>query len=125
MMAEGFDKLIYVNYIIAATTQALVYAIGGEALVDTSTGIQFAAYESEWYKCDQKIKKNILMVMRRAGKVSGVNVPFFKASMETFASVSINMKKKKKMLIYFDLMMKFLQIMYTASSYMTLLNKFI
>lgn len=87
-MADGLDKLPFLNYLVAATAQALVYSIGGEVLVHTSTSVQYAAYQMDWYKCNQKIKKNIMIMMARAEKPSRVNIPFFNLSMETFASVS-------------------------------------
>lgn len=88
LLAEGLEMLPFLNYIVAATAQALVYSIGGEVLVDSSNSLMFAAYQVNWYKCDQKIKKTIFFMMLRAAKPIGVNVPFFKISMETFASVS-------------------------------------
>lgn len=101
-MADGFDKLTYINYLGAASAQALVYAIGGQILDDTSFSIKQAAYQTDWYKCNEKIKKTLLLLMLRAGKPSGIDVPFIQVSMETFST-----------------------IMYTSSSYITILNKFL
>lgn len=88
MLAEGAAKIIFVNYIIASTTQVLVYSIGGHMLEDASTGISFIAYDFPWYKCDRRIGKKIQMIIIRAQKKSAVVVPFFDASLETFSSVS-------------------------------------
>lgn len=88
MLAEGAAKLIFVNYIIASTTQVFVYSYGGSLIDDASTNIYQTAYSFHWYKCDEKIRKLILMVMMRSQKKTGVDVPFFETSMETFGAVS-------------------------------------
>ena len=122
LLADGFDKLIFVNYIMAATTQVFLYALGGEVLVISSTSIKFAAYQTDWYKCDQKIGKSLLFIITRAGRSSGVDVPFFEVSLETFASVS-NLK-----VILLQNLFNYLfifQILATAGSYITILNKFL
>jgi hypothetical protein len=88
MLAEGADKLIFVNYIMASTTQIFVYSIGGNFLVDSSTRVTNTAYNFEWYKCDVKVRKMILMMMIRGQRKTAIEVPFFEASLETFGSVS-------------------------------------
>lgn len=88
MLSEGAEKLIFVNYIIASTTQILVYSIGGTMLEDASTAIKFSAYDFNWYKCDGRVRKLILMIMMRAQTKTAIDIPFFEASMETFGSVS-------------------------------------
>ncbi len=88
LLAEGAAKIIFVNYIIASTTQVLVYSIGGNMLEDASTGIYFTAYDFPWYKCDYKIRKTIQMTIIRSQKKTAVKVPFFEASLETFSVVS-------------------------------------
>jgi hypothetical protein len=91
LLAEGAEKLIFLNYIIASTTQVFVYSLGGNFLLDSSMGIQDAAYDFHWYKCDVKIRKLILMIMLRAQRKTAVDVPFFKASLETFGSVRLKL----------------------------------
>lgn len=90
-LAEGAAKIIFVNYIIASTTQVFVYSIGGNLLEDASTGISFSAYDFPWYKCDERIRKTIQMIMIRGQKKTAVDVPFFEASLETFSVVSVVM----------------------------------
>ena len=101
-MADGLDKLTYINYIVTAIAQAFVYAVGGQILDDTSLSVQSAAYQVNWYKCNEKIKKTLLLMMLRSGNPSGIDVPFIHVSMETFT-----------------------KILWTASSYTTILNKFL
>lgn len=88
MLADGAEKLIFVNYIVASTTQIFVYSFGGSLLVDASQRIEIAAYNFHWYKCNAKVRSLILMIMIRAQKKTGIDVPFFEASLETFMSVS-------------------------------------
>lgn len=93
MLAEGATKIIFVNYIIASTTQVFVYSIGGNMLEYASTGISFSAYDFPWYKCDERIRKTILMIITRSQKKTSVHVPFFEVSLETFSSVSAILRK--------------------------------
>lgn len=88
MLAEGAAKLIFVNYIIASTTQVFVYSYGGSLIDDASLSIYQTAYSFHWYKCDERIRKLILMIIMRSQKKTGVDVPFFETSMETFGAVS-------------------------------------
>lgn len=87
LLAEGAEKLIFLNYIVASTTQVFVYSLGGTILVDSSTKINFAAYNVHWYKCDSRCRRAILMIITRSQRQSGINVPFFDTSLETFGSV--------------------------------------
>lgn len=91
LLAEGAAKIIFVTYIIASTTQVFVYSIGGDLLADSSARVGEFAYDFHWYKCDGKIRKLIHLMMLRAQKKSGVEVPFFQTSLETFAAVSVFM----------------------------------
>lgn len=88
MLAEGAAKLIFVNYIVASTTQVFVYSYGGTLLEDASISIKKSAYNMQWYRCDVRIQKMVLMIIMRAQKRSAVNVPFFEVSLETFMAVS-------------------------------------
>jgi odorant receptor len=89
MLAEGVDKLIFLSYIAASTCQIFIYCFGGTLLIESSTQIQFSAYNFPWYKCDCKIRKLILMMMIRGQKSTAIDVPFFETSMETFGFVSL------------------------------------
>lgn len=89
LLAEGAAKIIFVNYIIASTTQVFVYSISGNMLEDASTGICFTAYNFPWYKCDERIRKTIQMIIIRSQKKTAIKVPFFEASLETFSVVSL------------------------------------
>jgi hypothetical protein len=73
---------------MAATSQAVAYSVGGTVLNNSSHGIKFAIYDFPWYMCDLKVRKAILMIIQRADRETGINVPFFKANIETFGSVN-------------------------------------
>lgn len=89
MLADGAAKIIFVNYIIASTTQVFVYSISGNMLEDASTGISFTAYDFPWYKCDERVRKTIQMIIIRSQRKTAIKVPFFDASLETFSAVSL------------------------------------
>ena len=88
LLAEGADKIVFITYIGASTTQVFVYSYGGQILADSSPKLQEHAYNFEWYKCDKKVRKLIQMIMIRTQKRTAVEVPFFQVSLETFISVS-------------------------------------
>lgn len=88
MLAEGAEKIVFVNYIMASTTTIFVYSIGGNFLIDASTRVSTAAYNFQWYKCNVKVRKMILMIIMRGQEKTGIIVPFFEASLETFGLVS-------------------------------------
>lgn len=88
LLADGPELLIFLNYIATSTTQVFIYSIGGNILEDASESVKESAYSLQWYKCDIRIQKMVLMIMTRAQKKSGVDVPFFEVSLETFMAVS-------------------------------------
>lgn len=87
MLASGSDKIIFINYIMAAGSQVLSYSIGGTILSSASHSIKIAAYRFPWYKCDDRVRRALIMIIRRADRETGINVPFFRANIETFGSV--------------------------------------
>lgn len=88
LLAEGAYKLIFVNYIIASTTQVFVYSFGGNMLGEASSNVQNSAYDFHWYKCDGRVRKLILMIIMRGQRKTAIDVPFFEATLETFGFVS-------------------------------------
>lgn len=88
--APGLKKLIFVNYIIAATCQVFVYALAGSQLEDACFEICSAAYTLPWYKMDGKNRLLLKMMIMRAQKPALINVPFVTASLPAFSSVRHN-----------------------------------
>lgn len=86
-LAHGPEKAIYVTFMLGGLTDSLSFTLGGTLLTETSTSVQEAAYNFEWYRCDLKCQKLILLAMIRAKRPTAVEVPFFKASLETFLAV--------------------------------------
>ncbi|XP_059621793.1 odorant receptor 22c [Phlebotomus argentipes] len=87
ILSSGLAIFLYVNYIGAATTQLFVYSIGGSYISTSSGEICNSAYFFEWYKSNKDVRRLLLMLMTRAQRESGVFVPFFQASLETFATI--------------------------------------
>lgn len=44
-------------------------------------------YDTEWYKCDARTRKMILMILRRSQRAKTIAVPFFTPSLPAFGSV--------------------------------------
>lgn len=101
-LADGASKTVYQFYLMVGLSDAFIYTFGGTLLMEASTAIKHAAYDFQWYKCDMRNQKIILMIMMRAHKRTAIDIPFFDASLETFV-----------------------RIIQTAGSYATLLNTFL
>ncbi|XP_061387525.1 odorant receptor 22c [Musca vetustissima] len=78
---------IYISYNIAALAQLFVYCVGGTFVSDSSAAVADALYNVEWYKCDVKTRKIILMILHRSQKAITISVPFFTPSLPAFSSV--------------------------------------
>lgn len=87
LLSEGHEKFIYQAFLLGTSTDTFVYTFGGTILIEASTRVEKAAYNFQWYKCDSKIRKMIVLIIARSQKEVGVKVPFFKASLDTFISV--------------------------------------
>lgn len=77
LLSDGVNKMLFANYVAVATTQVLIYSIGGNMLGDASTNIRQSVYNFHWYKCDGKVRQLILMMMNRTQKKTVIEVPFF------------------------------------------------
>lgn len=88
VLADGAEKLIYVNFLVGTFADVFLHGYVGTRLIEASLGIREAAYDLEWYKCDVRNQKLILMIMLRARRAVAVKMPFFNASLETFITVS-------------------------------------
>lgn len=86
-LAQGPEKVIYQAYLIGGMTDALTYTFGGTLLMETSSNVQVSIYNFEWYRCDVRCQKLILLAMIRANRPLVVKIPFFKASLDTFITV--------------------------------------
>lgn len=88
-LAQGFDKIIYQNFLICGLFDTFTFAYGGTSLIEASNKVKEAAYSFNWYKYDIENQKLILMIMLRAQKATAVKIPFLSASLSTFLTVRI------------------------------------
>lgn len=86
-LAQGFDKMVYQNYLVCTIFDTFTFTYGGTCLIEASNRVKEAAYSFEWYKYDIRNQKLILMIMIRARKATAVKIPFFNASLDTFLTV--------------------------------------
>ncbi|XP_039453515.1 odorant receptor 10a-like [Culex pipiens pallens] len=87
MQSEGFKKLIYMFGSLGILTEIYVYSYGGTLLLEESEQIRRSAYDFPWYRYDKDVRRLIQMMMIRARKPSGLDVPFFEASVATFGMI--------------------------------------
>lgn len=85
ILADGVNKLPFMNYVMGATIQTLIYSMGGNMLGEASINLRYSAYNFHWYKCDGKIRKLILMMMKRTQKKTVIEVPFFEVTKTTYS----------------------------------------
>lgn len=88
-LAEGPETMMYLSYIMGYTTDTFIYTLSGTMLYEASAKVSEAAYNFEWYKCDKRIQRLILLVTIRAQQRTVLKVPFFNTSLETFITVKI------------------------------------
>lgn len=86
-LAQGGEKLIYLNFLMGTVTDSFAFSLVGTYLTDASLTLDDAAYSYEWYRCDVRNHKLILMILTRSQNATAVKIPFFKATLETFLGV--------------------------------------
>jgi len=82
---DGMEWLQYFIATLSFLGEAFAYA--GNVIISSSTGLSDAAYNCEWYKCDAKTRKMILLIMTRSQKKICMRAPFFEVSLESFVTV--------------------------------------
>jgi hypothetical protein len=63
--------------------------LSGDMMITASTGIAQACYDIQWYKCNMKVRRAILLIMIRAQRKVNVKIPFLEISLETFGNVRV------------------------------------
>lgn len=121
-IAADAEKMNYLGFVISGFADVFLHAYSGYCIMEASTQIKDEAYDMNWYDCDIRNQKLILMIMKRAQKPSAIYIPFVTLSLETF--VKVNMKCfQKDFPMYLNSYP--LQVMQAAGSYVTLLNTFL
>ncbi|XP_030383267.1 odorant receptor 22c [Scaptodrosophila lebanonensis] len=85
--SASLSGLTYICYSVAALTQLFIYCYGGNHVSESSAAVADTLYDIEWYKCDVKTRKMILMILRRAQRAKTIAVPFFTPSLPAFSSI--------------------------------------
>ncbi|KAH8298277.1 hypothetical protein KR018_012474 [Drosophila ironensis] len=84
---SSLSGLTYICYSIAALTQLFLYCFGGNHVGESSAAVSDVLYDIEWYKCDARTRKMILMILRRSQRAKTIAVPFFTPSLPAFGSI--------------------------------------
>ncbi|XP_034474092.1 odorant receptor 22c [Drosophila innubila] len=84
---SSLSCLTYICYSVAAMTQLFLYCYGGNHVSESSAAVADTLYEMEWYKCDARTRKIILMILRRSQRAKTIAVPFFTPSLPAFSSI--------------------------------------
>nr|AQN78418.1 olfactory receptor 16 [Meteorus pulchricornis] len=84
VVVMGFT-ILYVSYCMIMT---LMYCTGGEYLIESSTAIHSAAYESSWYNSAGKYQVELSMIILRAQKPLWITAgKFVPLSLSTYADM--------------------------------------
>ncbi|XP_037811487.1 odorant receptor 10a [Lucilia sericata] len=87
MTYTGFGRLIYVAYTVAALCQLMVYCYGGSMVAENSVEISNVIFGCNWFICNQKVRRMVLLIIIRSQRTLTMSVPFFSPSLATFASI--------------------------------------
>lgn len=88
------NSILFTCYTCAYISQTFVFCACGNMLIIAGQKVNTVAYNIQWYKCNAKVRRAVLMIMIRAQRDINVKVPFFELSLETFAWVSFTKKYK-------------------------------
>ncbi|XP_053960642.1 odorant receptor 22c [Anastrepha ludens] len=77
MSSASIGILTYIFYCIASLLQFTLYCVGGTAVSESSLEIADVLYDIDWYKCDVRTRRMILIMLTRAQKAKTIKVPFF------------------------------------------------
>ncbi|XP_067633448.1 odorant receptor 10a [Eurosta solidaginis] len=87
MMFTGFGIVIYIGYTLAVLGQLFIYCYGGSMVSESSVRLATVAFGCNWYACNPKLRRYILMIISRSQRPINLSVPFFSPSLPTFASI--------------------------------------
>jgi len=88
-LVGGAKRMQFLIGTFGFLVDAFIFAYAGHSIINSSTGLQHAAYNFEWYKCNARNRRMILLIMIRAQKKICMKAPIFKVSMESFLTVRI------------------------------------
>lgn len=88
----NFEDLIniifHINYLLLFISQIWLSCYLGQKLIDSSDGVAYGIYESDWTGMDDKLRKQIALVLVRAQRPKALTaMGFADVSLETFAAV--------------------------------------
>ncbi|XP_061396982.1 odorant receptor 45a-like [Musca vetustissima] len=85
---EIADQLFNLSFLMAVTTQLMLYCHGGQNIQDMSTSVNWAIYESfHWHNLSIKSQKLLLLTMIRAQKPCEIRGIFFTTDLSLFVWV--------------------------------------
>ncbi|XP_012160723.1 odorant receptor 10a [Ceratitis capitata] len=87
MTFTGFGIVIYIAYTIAVLGQLFIYCYGGSLVAESSVQLATVAFGCDWYACNPKLRRYVLMIIIRSQRAISMSVPFFSPSLITFTSI--------------------------------------
>ncbi|XP_005191885.2 odorant receptor 45a-like [Musca domestica] len=85
---EIADQLFNLSFLMAVTTQLMLYCHGGQKIQDMTISVNWAIYESfHWHDLSIKSQKLLLLTMIRAQKPCEIRGIFFKTDLSLFVWV--------------------------------------
>ncbi|XP_055854115.1 odorant receptor 24a-like [Episyrphus balteatus] len=87
LLYPGFRALVCISYTLAVSCELFIFCYGGSAVIENSFDLGMSAYFTNWYHCDKRVQKAILIIIARSQKPLTMDVPFFTPSLVTFTSI--------------------------------------
>ncbi|XP_055918776.1 odorant receptor 22c-like isoform X1 [Eupeodes corollae] len=87
VLSTGITKMIFLTYVLGSCCQLYTYCYGAENVNQNCVKLSETLYFCEWYQCNTKIKRLVLMVLMKSQKGSLLDAPFFRPSLPLFASI--------------------------------------
>jgi len=101
-LTDGVERIKFLITLLSLLAEAFIFNYAGAAIFNASSGLQVAAYNFQWYKCNAGNRRMILLIMARAQKKICIKAPFyFEASMESL--LRVNKEMRSFLLSYLEL----------------------
>ncbi|XP_055850787.1 odorant receptor 22c-like [Episyrphus balteatus] len=86
-LTPGVAKVMYLNYIIGASTLVFIYCFASESVNQNCLKLSESLYFCDWYNCNKKVATLILFALAKSQSGCYMTAPFFSPSLPLFASI--------------------------------------
>ncbi|XP_049310374.1 odorant receptor 24a [Bactrocera dorsalis] len=88
LLFSDYGVLVYLVHTMAVSTELFLYCLGGTVVIECSSQLATAVYDSNWYTHTVDVQRMVLLIIIRAQRSLVLKVPFFAPSLPALTSVS-------------------------------------